>query len=230
MKTTSWRLIIVALIVSVFAIGMSTLLNYFKFRTSTAEMLKSRVLVVSEHIDRNVVASLSLGLSFSEIPTLPALIETEKDAAESIQQIIIFDTRGKTLYSTDKNRLGKTVDPNWIKAAAKQQQGWLIETSEQRVTGRALRNSFDLTVGYVALIYTPDNLAAANEMGKKLFWIAATAFLLATALVVLFMPIILRRVDNQLQALTETSELRDAVSSAEKDLDRAQQALEAKSS
>ena len=226
---TGWRLIIVALVVSTFAIGMSTLLNYFKFRTTAAEMLKSRVLVVADDIDRNVVSSLALGLSFSEISTLQKLIVSEEEAAESIRQITIFDSAGGVLYSTFSDQVGSHVDPGWLRAASKNEEGWFIEESERNITGRALRNSFDMTVGYVALVYSPDHMNAATIIGKELLLIAVVVLLLAILLIFLVIPRLIKGFDKDLKSMTETSELANAVENVDRELEEIRQSLEVKS-
>ncbi|OMH30297.1 hypothetical protein [Motiliproteus sp. MSK22-1] len=229
MKTTGWRLIIVALVVSIFAIGMSTLLNYFKFRATTAEMLKSRVLVVADDIDRNVVSSLALGLSFSEISTLQPLIEAEQAAADSIRQIIVFDTKGKILYSTVPDQMGGRVDSDWLKTASTSGEGWLIEGADLNITGRALSNSFDLRVGYVALAYSPDHMNAAAVMGKELLLIAIAVLLFAMLLIFSGLPPLIRRLDKDLKAMADVSELSDAIAKVDKELEQIHQTLEVKS-
>jgi len=61
------RFIMVALVVGVFAIGMAAFLNYFKYKSTFAGVVRERVLVVGRGIENSVQTSLSLGMQFSEL-------------------------------------------------------------------------------------------------------------------------------------------------------------------
>jgi len=67
MGTIRVRFILVALVVSFFAVGMSAFLNYFKYKSTIGNIVKSRVLVVGRGIENSVQASLQLGMQFSEL-------------------------------------------------------------------------------------------------------------------------------------------------------------------
>ena len=71
MGTIRIRFILVALVVSFFAVGMSAFLNYFKYKSTIGGIVKSRVLVVGRGIENAVQASLQLGMQFSELSQLP---------------------------------------------------------------------------------------------------------------------------------------------------------------
>src|SRR6185503_10990833 len=101
MGTIRVRFIMVALVVSFFAVGMAAFLNYFKYKSTIGSMIKSRVLVVGRSIENSVQASLSLGLQFTELTTLPSLMEREKSADRLIRGIDVFDDTGQIIYSTE---------------------------------------------------------------------------------------------------------------------------------
>ena len=71
MGSTRVRFVLVALVVSFFAVGMAAFLNYFKYRSTVAHIAQARVLVVGRGIENSVQASLGLGMQFAELGTLP---------------------------------------------------------------------------------------------------------------------------------------------------------------
>src|SRR5215813_334316 len=78
MGTIRVRFILVALVVSFFAVGMAAFLNYFKYKSTIGNIVKSRVLVIGRNIENSVQASLSVGMQFMEIGTMNALLSREK--------------------------------------------------------------------------------------------------------------------------------------------------------
>lgn len=64
-------MIIVAIVVSLFATGMATFLNYFKYRSTTDRLVKARLVVIGKSIENTIQASLAVGLSFSDLDMLP---------------------------------------------------------------------------------------------------------------------------------------------------------------
>src|SRR3954468_10926205 len=101
MGTIRVRFILVGLVVSFFAVGMSAFLNYFKYRSTIANIVKSRVLVVGRGIENSVQASLQLGMQFGELQQLPQLMAREKSADRLVRAIDVFDSSGQILYSTE---------------------------------------------------------------------------------------------------------------------------------
>ena len=104
MGTIRVRFIIVALVVSFFAVGMAAFLNYFKYKSTIAGIVKSRVLVIGRNIENSVQASLSVGMQFMELGTMNALLQREKASDRLIRGIDVFDQTGQILNSTERAR------------------------------------------------------------------------------------------------------------------------------
>ena len=117
MGTIRFRFIMVALVVSFFAVGMAAFLNYFKYKSTINNIVKSRVLVVGRGIENSVQASLQLGMQFAELQQLPQLMTREKSSDRLVRAIDVFDPSGQILYSTESSRVGQKVHPSWISAA-----------------------------------------------------------------------------------------------------------------
>src|SRR4029450_7614976 len=97
MGTIRVRFIMVALVVSFFAVGMAAFLNYFKYKSTIGNIVKSRVLVVGRGIEKGVQASLQLGMQFNELSTLPQLMQREKASDRLVRGIDVFDANGQVI-------------------------------------------------------------------------------------------------------------------------------------
>ena len=203
MGTIRVRFIMVALVVSFFAVGMAAFLNYFKYKSTIGGMIKSRVLVVGRSIENSVQASLSLGLQFTELSTLPSLMEREKSADRLIRGIDVFDDTGQIIYSTEPARVGQRVMRSWTESANRSKSTeWSSEGSDEYVAGISLKNNFDLTVGYLALRYSRDYVdRAAEKTAREILLIALLAFAGIAIVAPLALILVIRRFEQDLRTL-----------------------------
>lgn len=228
----------VALLVCTFAIGMATFLNYFKYKATVGETVKSRVLVVTNPIESSVQASLALGLNFAELGILNGLLERQKGSDSLITGIDVYDTAGKILYSTDVPRIGQVAPAEWLEAARLmgKKEEWAVEESAQLVTGTALKNNFDLVVGYLAVRYSRAYVdAATGRVAEKLLMTALPVLLIVGLLAPLALMLIMKRFDRDMSAIHAALEsdssvdgpFADAVADMKKNLQEAQHGLDA---
>lgn len=212
MGTIRVRFITVALVVSFFAIGMAAFLNYFKYKSTISNIVRSRVLLVSQGIENSVQASLGLGMQFAELSQLPQLLQREKSADRVIRGIDVFDPTGQILYSSDRDRIGlKALDP-WLEAAHRSKTAeWWSEEGDEYIAGVAIRNAFNLTVGYLGLRYSRDEVARATAVaGREILVAALGSFLGIAILAPLALIVVIRRFERDLRTLdTATSHLED---------------------
>jgi hypothetical protein len=144
MGTIRVRFILVALVVSFFAVGMAAFLNYFKYKSTIGGIVKSRVLVIGRGIENSVQASLQLGMQFSELGTLNQQLARERSADRMIRGMDVFDASGQVIYSSDRSRVGQKVPDAWIYAAERSKSTeWNSEAAEDYVAGISLKNSSD---------------------------------------------------------------------------------------
>jgi hypothetical protein len=205
MTTTRARFVCVALLVCLFAVGMATFLNYFKYKATAGEIVKSRILVVANAIEGSVQASLALGLTFGELGMLPSLLEREKASDELILGIDIFDPQGKQLYSTQTEHVGQTAPPAWLKAATEAKADWYVEEPSQFVTGIAIKNNFNLTVGYMGVRYSRAYVdGAMSRVGKRLLGTALPVLGVLALIAPLALILVVRRFEHDMQAMAAT--------------------------
>ena len=203
MGTIRFRFIMVALVVSFFAVGMAAFLNYFKYKSTISNIVKSRVLVVGRGIENSVQASLQLGMQFSELAQLPQLMQREKSSDRLVRGIDVFDTNGQVLYSTDRARVGQKVPSPWISAAQRSKSTeWGSDEADEFVAGISLKNAFDLTVGYLSMRYSRDEVdTAAAKAGREIALSALISFLGIAIVAPLALIVVIRRFERDLRTL-----------------------------
>ena len=104
MGTIRVRFMLVALVVSFFAVGMSAFLNYFKYKSTISSIVKSRVLLVGRGIESSIQASLMVGIRFNEIGTLGEMLRREQLSDPLLRGIDVFDANGQVFYSSERAR------------------------------------------------------------------------------------------------------------------------------
>lgn len=186
MKTNKAQMVMVAVLVCGFSVGMAGFLNFFKYRTNAERIIKERLVVTGSSIENSIQSSLALGLQFSDLGTLPGTLERERATDDLILSIEIFDTEGKPLYSTDRLRASRAVPATWF-AAAKQAgvNDWFVKDGTESAAGIAIQNNFGVLIGHLALRYSEEQVrAGTNEVARELavstFAIFAAAALLAS--------------------------------------------------
>ena len=203
MGTIRVRFILVALVVSFFAVGMSAFLNYFKYKSTISSIVKSRVLLIGRGIENSVQASLQVGIQFTELATLPEMLRREQLSDPLLRGIDVFDAQGQIIYSSDRARVDQKVPTLWMQTAERSKATeWSAEAAEDYVAGISIKNAFDLTVGFLALRYSRDEVdTAAAKAGGEILAASLTAFAGVAILAPLALIIVIRRFERDLRSL-----------------------------
>ena len=201
MDSTQRRMIAVAVVVSGFAIGMSGLLNYFKYRGTAARLVTDRLVVTGHSIETSVNAALGLGLQFGDLGTLPAILKREAATDDLIAGIDVFDSEGRMMYSTDPARGARRAPAAWLAAVrTAKDANWLVESDESNVesaAGMTLKNPFGLTLGHLALRYSNQRMRATNAaVARQMALNAAAMFLASSVLSSLALLAVMRRLNR----------------------------------
>lgn len=188
----------VAVVVCGFAVGMAGLLNYFKYRTTANRLVTDRLVVTGRSVENSIQSSLALGLQFSDIGTLPGILDREQATDSLIQGIDIFDTEGKLLYSTDRLRSSRPVPKAWMAAARKAgDHDWLVEDGEETAAGISVQNNFGLTIGYLALRFSGERVRdETHAVGREIAASSLLVFLAAAGLSSLALLTVMRRLGS----------------------------------
>lgn len=203
MQTTRMRFFGVALLTGVFAIGMATFLNYYKYKSTLGQIVKTRMLEIGLGIENSIQSSLALDMSFSELGTLPSLLDREIATDRLIRGIDVFDSTGRVLYSTEYARVGQAAPQAWMVAIRRVKgREWDVEEARESISGMALKNNFDLTVGYIAMRYSRDEIERnVSAMGARLLAISAVVFGVIALLVLPALLVVIRGFERDLAAI-----------------------------
>jgi len=199
MDSTKSRMISVAIVVCGFAVGMAGLLNYFKYRSTANRLVTERLVVTGRSVENSIQSSLALGLQFSDIGTLPGILDREQATDSLIQGIDIFDIDGKLLYSTDRLRAARPVPTAWLAAARKagDKGNWLVDDGEETSAGISVQNNFGLTIGYLALRFSGDRVRdEIYAVGREIALSTLLVFLAAAGLSSAALVTVMRRLGN----------------------------------
>jgi hypothetical protein len=193
----------VALVVSFFAVGMSAFLNYFKYKSTISSIVKSRVLLVGRGIEDSIQASLMVGIQFNEIGTLGEMLRREQTSDPLLRGIDVFDASGQVIYSSERARIGQKVPDSWIRAAERSKNSeWTAEAPQDYIAGISVKNSFDLTVGFLALRYARSEVdRAAAKAGAEILAASLTAFAGVAVFAPLALIVVIRRFERDLRSL-----------------------------
>lgn len=208
MKNARSRFIGVAVIVCLFASGMATFLDYYKYRSVLGQMVATRLLVVGYGIENSIQDALKLGLGFSELSTLPGLLERQAASDPLLVGIDVFDTAGRILYSTQAARAGGSAPASWLaNATLAKGREWSAGAAGESVAGIALKNNFDLTLGYLAMRYQGEYVARKTAaMGRTLLARGLLVLACALAALALALGALLRRYERDMQAIDDCLE------------------------
>lgn len=198
MDSTKSRMIGVAVVVCGFAVGMAGLLNYFKYRSTSNRLVTERLVVTGRSVENSIQSSLALGLQFSDIGTLPGILDREQATDSLIQGIDIFDTEGKLLYSTDRLRSARPVPTTWLAAARKAgNNNWLVDDGEEAAAGISVQNNFGLTIGYLALRFSGERVRDETfAVGREIALSSLLVFLAAAGLSSVALLSVMRRLGS----------------------------------
>src|SRR5262245_5449741 len=133
---------------------MGRLLNELKYRAAAECIPAGRLEETGRAAESSIQSSLALGLQCAELTTLTNRLEPERATDDLILGIDIFDGDGLMLYSPDRVRATRPAPHAWVAAAlAAHNADWRAEVGREGAAGIALKNNFDLTIGYLALRY-----------------------------------------------------------------------------
>jgi hypothetical protein len=201
MAKTKPQLIVVAVLVCLFAVGMAGLLNFFKYRSNAERIIKERLVVTGASIENSIQSSLA-----------PGTLERERATDNLILSIEVFDTDGKPMYSTDRLRAEREVPQAWL-AAARLGAGkdWFVKDGTESAAGIAIENNFGLLIGYLALRYSDEQVSSSTlAVARQLALSTFAVFVVAAALASLVLVAVMSRLSRDFAAVEAALRMRDA--------------------
>lgn len=133
-------------------------------------------------------ANVSIGLTLDQMDSLQALIERERESADNVLSIDVFNSSGTVVYSTDRSAIGTSVAAPWVPFLDREGT-WAIAGRGERVIGTRFDNDLGRAEGGIALtLRTAEGaVASANPVARLQalsgpFLATAAALALAAAL------------------------------------------------
>ncbi len=99
--------------------------------------------------------------------------------------------------------MGEKVANTWTEAAARSKTTeWGTEAADEYVAGISLKNNFDLTVGFLAMRYSAEEVErAAKVAGREILLASLFSFLGIALIAPLALIVVIRRFERDLRAL-----------------------------
>ena len=203
MDSTKQRMVLIAAMVCFFAVGMAGLLDFFKYRSTADGIVTERLLVIGHTIENSIQQSLSLGLQFSGLDALPAMMERERANDDLILSVEVFDIEGHPLYAAGRAAGAREMPASWLASARRAGTAdWFVKNGAESATGVSIENNFGLTVGYLAVRYDSDRIRQAEAaVAWQLAWVAMGVFAVAATLASLALIAVMNRLSRQVQAI-----------------------------
>ncbi len=107
-------------------------------------------------------ANVSIGLTLDQMDGLQGLIEREREGAEDVLSIDVFNGSGVVVYSTDRSAIGTAVATPWVPFLARD-QAWTIAGRGERVVGTRFDNDLGVAEGGIALTLKGRGAAAIGD-------------------------------------------------------------------
>jgi HAMP domain-containing protein len=200
------KVLVLAVLIACFAVGMAYLLISFKIGNAHRELRHGRFELIAQDIDRVVEQSLGMGLPFDGLGQITEAMERRRSADSELISIDITNPRGEVIYSTDPQRVGVRSPTEWSQRVARlssiaspvassntksdgaaRSQRWRAVDDNERVAGTIVRSSFDEPLGAVAVRYQrAAEFRAAAQLRESLGPVSLVVLVLTFALLFVF--------------------------------------------
>ncbi len=134
---------------------------YLAGQRVTAEIERARVSHLLGNLRSTTEANLSIGLALDQVSSLQARIEREKAGDPSILAIDIFNTAGRSIYSTDRGAVGEAVPDSWSKSPVTEEI-WSQSARGETVFGTRFDNDLG-PAGGISVSVSDSARAGRNE-------------------------------------------------------------------
>lgn len=145
--------------IAVLLAGVATLLAVLiAFQARETQSLRDARLHITLHeIEARLEADLALGYELQDNARAQRLLEDALAHDASLVGAEIFDTRGISLFNTDRGSTGEQVPRSWLEAAASYATAkdtstpWSVDLAGDRTVGTALSGPFGQVAGFIGV-------------------------------------------------------------------------------
>jgi len=143
------------------AVGSAWLANQAEDRVRN-EVAAARDGYLLRSLKAAAEANVSIGLALDQMDALQSLIERERESAEGVLSIDVFNGSGVVIYSTDRSAIGTSVASPWVPFLEKDGT-WAIPGRGERVVGTRFDNDLGRPEGGIALTLRGPDAAIAQH-------------------------------------------------------------------
>jgi len=175
------RFAVVPLLSLAFVILFVGLLNYLKFESTYEELAERRIGVILDRAQLSIESAIDLGLGLEDVGAAQPILDAMPRQDARIESAAIFRANDASIvFATRAGAIGTKIDPAWLAAQARAQDGrWRVVLDRSVVIGARLDSGYSDDIGGIAIVYSlADARAEIAAIGGHLAMAMAAAFVI----------------------------------------------------
>jgi hypothetical protein len=175
------KLALLVFLLATVVMCMAFTLIVFKVEQTQRNLRISQYSLLASELERQIKRGLELGITLSEMTTLPSVMKRWLATDDAMLAIEMSDEAGLLLYAVTANSTSYSpvvaLVPSWFAVAKRTtaahthnlritpspQAVWQWQAGEDAASGIAVNSAFGEVVGYVAIRYSTNSLAHASR-------------------------------------------------------------------
>jgi len=135
-------------VIASIAVALGAYMNFSGVRSAYVELIQSRLAIIAEDIERDILSAVTLGIPITEQVTLSDLLVRQAATDKSIVSIDVDNPDGVTLFSSVGNRAGRRA----------------VADGDTFDVRRPVMNDFGASIGSVVVRY--DRAVMSNRIAR----------------------------------------------------------------
>ena len=207
MNILSKSILCILLLLS-FVLLLLFMLSFFKFQSVLANLIANRLSATSPAIYESIESAIDLGLNLDEIQNTQHVIARVRQNNPGIQSIIVFNKKGKILYSAGDQAEGQRITPHILDIfAASAEHSAEVESEQNFNSTFKLLNNYDQIIGGGIITYTKDDYnRQVNHFKKSLLTKVGIVFVVFALLASVGLMFAFRSLRNYLKSIEDSHE------------------------
>lgn len=172
------RIALTIIMVFLFAMSLTALLNLHKFDQLLTQVLRDRLAFTVEDLRSNLETRLNLGLPLDTMRHIQDTLEQRRLDDPNILSIEVFDPDGEVLFGTDRSFIGDLISPRWLDAfraqtdsdvggAASGQRTFVVHDHDAMVVGTPIVSNLGDNAGGIAIRYARAAIDRAEAATRR---------------------------------------------------------------
>lgn len=189
-----------------FVLLLLFMLSFFKFQAVLANLIVNRLAATSPTIYESIEGAIDLGLNLDEIQNTQHVIARVRQDNPGIQSIIVFNKKGKVLYSTGNQVEGRRMTPQILEMfAASAGHSAEVESEQNFISTFKLLNNYDQVVGGGIITHTKDDYnQQVTHFKKSLLMKSGIVFIVFALLASVGIMFAFRSLRNYLKSIEDS--------------------------